>query len=89
MATSLHNNRYEINNLGRPFLGHHYYTISLYGQCTGIEKKINLKIHQFYSFYPQTTFPWGGGGGDEIYNFLSPYPSDATYQILFSLPSSS
>ena len=32
---------------------------------------------------PKITTPWGGGGGGghEIYNFLSPYPTDATYQI--------
>ena len=32
-------------------------------------------------FYPKNYFPLGSGGGHEIYNFLSPYPTDATYLI--------
>ena len=28
----------EIFNFGRPLLGHHYYTHSLYGHCTGVEE---------------------------------------------------
>ena len=46
MATPLHNNPcpggHEIYNFGRPFLGHHYYTLSLYGPCSGVEKFINI-----------------------------------------------
>ena len=34
-------------------------------------------------FLPKITSPWGGG--HEIYNFLSPYPTDATYQIWLGL----
>ena len=34
--------------------------------------------HQFYTFYHKNTSPWIGG--HEIYNFLSSYPTDATYQ---------
>ena len=34
-------------------------------------------------FYPKITFPLGGG--HEIYNFLSPYPTNATHQICLSL----
>ena len=34
-------------------------------------------------FYPNITSPLGGG--HEIYNFLSPYPTDATYQIWLGL----
>ena len=37
MATPLHkkpcHGGHEIYNFGRPFLGHHYYTLSLYGPC--------------------------------------------------------
>ena len=38
---------------------------------------------QFYSFYQK--LPSLGDGGHEIYNFLSPYPTDATYQIRLRL----
>ena len=60
----------EIYNLGRPFLGHHNHT------CPWVEKKIFKEIHQFYS---KITAPFAGG--HEIYNFFSPYPTDATFQI--------
>ena len=39
------------------------------------------EIHQFYTFYPKIIFPWGGG--HEIYNFLSPYPTDAAIHTKF------
>ena len=35
------------------------------------------KIHKFYTFYPKITST--DVGGHEIYNFLCPYPTDATY----------
>ena len=35
-------------------------------------------------FLPQYYLPLGGGG-HEIYNFLFPYPTDATYQIWLRL----
>ena len=44
--------------------------------CLEVEKKIFNEIHQFYTL-PQITSPWGGG--HEIYNFLAPFPTDATY----------
>ena len=47
------------------------------------EKKIFKEIHQFYTFYPKITSPWGGG--HEIYNFLFPYPTDVTHQIWLRL----
>ena len=72
---------HEIYNCGRHFLGHHYYTLSLYGSAQEQIKKIFRDTHQFYTFYPKITSPWGGVGGYEFYNFLSPYPTDATYQI--------
>ena len=40
-------------------------------------RRFFLEIHQFYTFYPKIASPWSGGG-DEIYNSLSPYPTDAT-----------
>ena len=42
-------------------------------------EKIFKEIHQFYTFYLKITSPLGEG--HEIYNILSPYPTDATYQI--------
>ena len=44
-----------------------------------------LRKTSFSTFYPKTTTPLGGG--HEIYNFLSPYPTDATYQILVNIGS--
>ena len=45
----------EIFYLGRPFLVHYYYTISLYELCTGVEKMIFKEIDQFYTLYPKIT----------------------------------
>ena len=73
----------KFKNFGRPFLGHHYYILSLSVLCLGVEKKIFKKYINFTLFYPQITSPWGGGY--EIYTFLSPYPTYATYQILSKL----
>ena len=42
-------------------------------------------MQQFYTCYPQITSLLDGGGGHEIYNFLSPYPTDGTYQIWLRL----
>ena len=39
---------YEIYNFGTPFLGHHYYTLSLFDLCLGVEKKIVKEIMQFH-----------------------------------------
>ena len=43
MATPLHKNPcpegHEIYNTRRPLVGHHYFTLSLYGPCTGLEKR--------------------------------------------------
>ena len=65
----------DIYKFCRPFLGHHYYTLSLYGPCIGVEKKIR--------FAPK--LPPLGVGGHEIFNFLATYPTDATYQIWLRL----
>ena len=44
MVTALYKNPcpggHEIYNFARPFLGHHYYTLSFSGPCTGVEKTI-------------------------------------------------
>ena len=84
MAKLQHNNPCpggnEINNFGRPFLGHYYFTLSLYEPCLGVEKKhINFTI-----FIPKSPpLPWAGG--HEIYNFLFPNPTDPIYQIWLRL----
>ena len=48
MATPLHQNPSpggdEINNFGRPFLGHHYYILSLSDLSLGVEKNIFKEI---------------------------------------------
>ena len=38
---------HEIYNFGRPFLGHHYYILSLSDLCLGVEKKICKEIMYF------------------------------------------
>ena len=52
MATPKHKNPclrcHEIYSFGRPpFLGHHYYTLSLPESCLGVEKKIFKEIMHF------------------------------------------
>ena len=37
-----------IYNFGRPFLGHHYYTLSLFDLCLRVEKKIVKELMLFY-----------------------------------------
>ena len=90
---------HEIKHFGKSFLGHHNYTLSLSQPCPWVEneifkepcpwveKEIFKEIHQFYTFSPKLPPP--GGGGHEIYNFLSPCPTNATYQIWLRLASSS
>ena len=68
---------------GRPFLGHHYYIPSLYGPCPGVEKKIFKEIQQFNTFYQELPPLWVEG--HEIYNFLSSYLTDGTFQIWLRL----
>ena len=65
----------KIYDFGRPFLGHHYYTISLSGPGPREEKILK----KYINFTPK--LPPLGLGCHEIYNFLSPYPGDVTYQI--------
>ena len=81
MTTPLHKNPcprgYKIYNFGILFLGHHYYTLSLYRPCTRVEKKILRKTSILTSPLER--------GGHEVYNFLSPYPTDATYNIWLKL----
>ena len=87
MTTPHHRNPYprghEIYNFGRGFLAHHYYIFSLSARCTGVKTKIFKEIRNFTLFAPKLPPLWVGGL--EIYNFLSPYPTDATYQICLRL----
>ena len=45
------------------------------------QRRFVREIHQFYIFILKLSPPLGRDVGHEIYNFLSPYPTDATYQI--------
>ena len=88
MTTPLHKNRcprgHEIYNFGKPFLAYHYYILGLSDLCLVVEKKIFLKKYSnFTLFTPQLPPLWVGG--HEIYNFLSPYPTDAKCQIWLRL----
>ena len=47
------------------------------------EEDFFKKYINFTLFTPK--LPPLGGGGHDIYNFLSPYSTDATYQILLRL----
>ena len=47
------------------------------------EEDFFKKYMNFTLFTPK--LPPLGGWGHEIYNFLSPYPTDATYQIWLRL----
>ena len=55
---------HEIHNFGRPFLGYHYYILSLSDLCLGVEKKVYKQIMYFhYMSYDhalaQEPLPWG------------------------------
>ena len=39
---------HDIYNFGRLFLGHHYYTLGLFGQCLGVEKKLFEETMHFH-----------------------------------------
>ena len=56
---------HEIYNIGRLFLGHHYYTLILSEPWPWVEKKI---------FLPQNYLFWGWGGSWNLQNLVSlPY----------------
>ena len=82
MATPLHKNPctrdHEIYNFGELFLGHYNNILSLYDQCTGVDKKIFKDFYQFYSF-SQKLLPFGLGVMELKKN--SPYPTYALSQI--------
>ena len=39
---------HESYNFGRPFRGHHYYILSLFDLCLGVERKIFKEIMYFH-----------------------------------------
>ena len=61
MAMPLHMNPCpqgnEFYNLGSPFLGHHYYILSLSNLCLGVEKKIFKEIINEFSQYDYMAMP--------------------------------
>ena len=68
-----------IYNFVRTFLGYHYYTLGLTEPCPEVDKifkRNTLILHSLPKKLPPL-----GVGVHKIYNFLSPYPTDATYQI--------
>ena len=84
MATPQHKNPrpggHIIYNFGKPFLVHHYYTLSLTEPCPGVEKRIFLlkKYIKFTLLTPKLPTLLKSGGHENC-NFLSPYPTNATY----------
>ena len=70
IATPKHKNPWsggnEIHNFGKPFLGYHFYTLSLSEPCPWVEKKIFLRNTSILHFLPQNYLPLGWG--HEIYN---------------------
>ena len=46
---------YDIYNFGRPFLGYHYYILSLFDLCLRIEKKIFKETLHFHYLSYMTT----------------------------------
>ena len=73
---------HEIINLDRPFIGHHCYALSECEPSLGVEKIFKKYIN--FSLLTQKLPPLGMGSY-EIYNFLSPYTKNATYQIWLRL----
>ena len=61
-----------------------YYILPLHEPCPGVEKRF-LKKYINFTLFTSKLPPRKGGGGHEINNFLSPYPTDATYQIWLRL----
>ena len=79
MATPQHKNPcpggHEIYNFGRPFLGHHYYSLGLYDLRLGVEKKMVKEIMHFHYLTYMTTplLKNPCPRGHEIYNFSWPF----------------
>ena len=69
----------KINNFGRPFLGHHYSTLSLSDLCLGVEKKIFKESVHFHYMTIITTLSYKipNPAPQEIYNFSRPFNAGA------------
>ena len=79
MTTPYHRNPwpggYEIYNFGSHFFGHHYYILSL--PDLHVLRRFLKKYINFIFFTPKLCPLWVVG--NEIYNFISPSPTHATY----------
>ena len=71
---------HEIYDFDRSFFDHHYNILILPKLCLRVEK-IFKETYQFHTLYPNITVSIIGVGGHEIYNFLSPFYTGATFQI--------
>ena len=49
-----YNDLHEIYNFGTPFLGNHYYTLSLFDLCLGVEKIVKEIMQFHYMTYMAT-----------------------------------
>ena len=61
--------------------------ITIYLVCLIYVLELRRRFFKKYINFTLLTskLPPPGGGGHEIYNFLSPYPKDATYKIWLRL----
>ena len=75
---------------GRPFLGHHYYILSLSDLWLGVEKKIfkEYKCNAFplYELYGHVIAKEPLSWGHEIYNFGRPFVGHHYYTLKLSDP---
>ena len=64
---------HEINNFGKSFLCHHYYTLGLSESWPGVEMMIFFKKYINFTFLTPN-LPLFGVRYHESNSFLSPYP---------------
>ena len=89
MATPQHKNLYmyprghDFYYFSKSFLGYHYYIISSRTMHRSREEVFSRNT-SILNFLPPKLPPLGSGG-HKIYNFLSPYLTDATFQIWLRL----
>ena len=80
----------QIYNFGRPFLGHHCYILTQSDLSLGLEEKVFKEIHQFLTFYPKITSPWGWGSWNLqfliVLSYRSSYSGDLKMSHQFYMP---
>ena len=64
---------HEIYNLGRPFLGHHYYKLILSETCPRVQKKIFLRNTSILHILPQNYLHFGWGSCNLQFLVSLPY----------------